>query len=165
MKCDLFEEGSLANLTASIIGNVFGFKAISALRLEDMRIPHSYLKTFQGPATGIIVERERLNKYGVPLLGATVKPKLGLSGKNYGRVVYEGLKGGLDFLKDDENINSQPFMRWRERYLYCMEGINRASAGSGEVKGSYLNITAGNMDEVIKRAEYAKAIGSVIVYD
>jgi ribulose 1,5-bisphosphate carboxylase large subunit-like protein len=24
---DLFEEGSLANLTASIIGNIFGFKA------------------------------------------------------------------------------------------------------------------------------------------
>merc|ERR1711897_126304 len=114
-ECDLFEEGSLSNLTASIIGNVFGFKAVAALRLEDMRIPHSYLKTFQGPATGIIVERERLNKYGTPLLGATVKPKLGLSGKNYGRVVYEGLKGGLDFLKDDENINSQPFMRWRER--------------------------------------------------
>merc|ERR1712127_255637 len=127
-ECDLFEEGSLANMTASIIGNVFGFKAVAALRLEDMRIPHSYLKTFQGPATGIVVERERLNKYGVPLLGATVKPKLGLSGKNYGRVVYEGLKGGLDFLKDDENINSQPFMRWRERFLYCMEGINRASA-------------------------------------
>jgi ribulose-bisphosphate carboxylase large chain len=62
-----------------------------------MRIPHSYLKTFQGPATGVVVERERLNKYGTPLLGATVKPKLGLSGKNYGRVVYEGLKGGLDF--------------------------------------------------------------------
>ena len=162
-ECDLFEEGSLANITASIIGNVFGFKAISALRLEDMRIPHSYLKTFQGPATGVIVERERLNKYGTPLLGATVKPKLGLSGKNYGRVIYEGLKGGLDFLKDDENINSQPFMRWRERYLYCMEGINRASAATGEVKGSYLNVTAATMDEVIKRAEYAKEVGSVII--
>jgi ribulose-bisphosphate carboxylase large chain len=162
-ECDLFEEGSLANLTASIIGNVFGFKAVSALRLEDMRIPHSYLKTFHGPATGIIVERERLNKYGIPLLGATVKPKLGLSGKNYGRVVYEGLKGGLDFLKDDENINSQPFMRWRERFLYCMEGINRAAAATGEVKGSYLNITAGTMEEVYKRAQYAKSVGSVIV--
>ena len=159
---DLFEEGSLANLTASIIGNVFGFKAVSALRLEDMRIPHSYLKTFQGPATGIIVERERLDTYGRPLLGATVKPKLGLSGKNYGRVVYEGLKGGLDFLKDDENINSQPFMRWRERFLYCMEGINRASAATGEVKGSYLNITAGNMEEVYVRGAYAKSVGSVI---
>jgi ribulose-bisphosphate carboxylase large chain len=29
-------------------------------------------------------------------------------------------------------------MRWRERFLNCMEGINRASAATGEVKGSYL---------------------------
>jgi ribulose-bisphosphate carboxylase large chain len=162
-ECELFEEGSLANLTASIIGNVFGFKAVKALRLEDMRIPHSYLKTFQGPATGVIVERERLNNFGRPLLGATVKPKLGLSGRNYGRVVFEGLKGGLDFLKDDENINSQPFMRWRERFLYVQEGITRASAATGEVKGSYLNITAGTMEEVYTRAEYAKDLGTVIV--
>jgi len=162
-ECDLFEEGSLANMTASIIGNVFGFKAVAALRLEDMRIPYAYLKTFQGPATGIIVERERLDTFGRPLLGATVKPKLGLSGKNYGRVVYEGLRGGLDFLKDDENINSQPFMRWRERFLYCMEGINRASAASGEVKGSYLNCTAATMEEMYERADYAKAVGSVII--
>jgi len=162
-ECDLFEEGSLANMTASIIGNVFGFKAVKALRLEDMRIPHSYLKTFQGPATGVIVERERLDTFGRPLLGATVKPKLGLSGRNYGRVVYEGLKGGLDFLKDDENINSQPFMRWRERYLYVMEGINRAVAATGEVKGSYLNVTAATMDEMIVRAQYAKEVGAIII--
>ena len=162
-ECELFEEGSLANITASIIGNVFGFKAVKALRLEDMRIPYAYLKTFQGPATGVIVERERMNSFGRPLLGATVKPKLGLSGRNYGRVVYEGLKGGLDFLKDDENINSQPFMRWRERFLYVQEGIVRASAATGEVKGSYLNITAGNMEDVYERGEYAKEIGTVIV--
>ncbi|MEJ7782409.1 MAG: hypothetical protein WKF99_07545, partial [Solirubrobacteraceae bacterium] len=31
---DLFEEGSIANLTSSIIGNVFGFKPLKALRLE-----------------------------------------------------------------------------------------------------------------------------------
>merc|ERR1712056_60234 len=142
---DLFEEGSLACLTASIIGNVFGFKAIKALRLEDMRFPVAFLKTFQGPGTGVVVERERLDKFGRPLLGATVKPKLGLSGKNYGRVVLEGLRGGLDFLKDDENINSQPFMRWRERFIYCLEGIQRAGAATGEVKGSYLNITAATM--------------------
>src|SRR5580765_1585336 len=109
---DLFEEGSIANLTSSIIGNVFGFKPLKALRLEDMRIPVAYLKTFQGPAHGIVMEREYLNKYGRPLLGATIKPKLGLSARNYGRVVYEACKGGLDFTKDDENINSQPFMRW-----------------------------------------------------
>nr|YP_010336499.1 ribulose-1,5-bisphosphate carboxylase/oxygenase large subunit [Rhodospora sordida]UNJ14905.1 ribulose-1,5-bisphosphate carboxylase/oxygenase large subunit [Rhodospora sordida] len=159
---DLFEENSIANLTASIIGNVFGFKAVKALRLEDMRLPVAYLKTFQGPATGVIVERERMNNFGRPLLGATVKPKLGLSGKNYGRVVYEGLKGGLDFLKDDENINSQPFMRWRERYLFAMEGVNRAIASSGEVKGHYLNVTAATMEDMYERAAFAKEVGSII---
>jgi ribulose-bisphosphate carboxylase large chain len=160
---DLFEEGSIANLTASIIGNVFGFKPLKALRLEDMRIPVAYLKTFQGPATGIVVERERLDKFGRPLLGATTKPKLGLSSKNYGRVVYEALKGGLDFVKDDENINSQPFMHWRDRFLYCMEAVNKASAATGEVKGHYLNVTAATMEDMYERADFAKQLGSCIV--
>src|SRR5690242_6133570 len=160
---DLFEEGSIANLTASIIGNVFGFKPLKALRLEDMRIPPHYLKTFQGPATGIIAERERMNVYGRPLLGATMKPKLGLSGRNYGRVVYEALKGGLDFTKDDENINSQPFMHWRDRFLYCTEAVNKAMAETGEVKGTYLNVTAATMEDMYERAEFARELGIVIV--
>src|SRR6266545_4799269 len=160
---DLFEEGSIANMTSSIIGNVFGFKALKALRLEDLRIPPHYVKTFQGPPHGIVMEREYLDKFGRPLLGATVKPKLGLSAKNYGRVVFEALRGGLDFTKDDENINSQPFMRWRDRFLYSMEGVNRASAETGEIKGHYLNVTAATMEEMYERAEFAKELGSVIV--
>src|ERR1700757_3311743 len=160
---DLFEPGSIANLSASIIGNVFGFKPLKALRLEDRRFPAAYVKTFRGPATGIVVERERLDKFGRPLLGTTVKPKLGLSGRNYGRVVYEALKGGLDFTKDDENINSQPFMHWRERFLYCMEAVNRAQAATGEIKGTYLNVTAATMEDMYERAEFAHELGSNIV--
>ncbi|MGI8724759.1 MAG: form I ribulose bisphosphate carboxylase large subunit [Methyloceanibacter sp.] len=160
---DLFEPGSVVNLAASIIGNVFGFKPLKALRLEDMRLPVAYVKTYDGPPTGIVVERERLDKFGRPLLGATVKPKLGLSGRNYGRVVYEALKGGLDFTKDDENINSQPFMHWRDRFLYCMEAVNRAQAATGEIKGTYLNVTAATMEDMYERAEFAKDLGSVVV--
>ncbi|MFZ0179549.1 MAG: ribulose-bisphosphate carboxylase large subunit [Candidatus Dormiibacterota bacterium] len=160
---DLFEEGSIANLTSSIIGNVFGFKALRALRLEDMRIPLHYVNTFQGPPHGIVMEREYLNKYGRPLLGATTKPKLGLSARNYGRVVYEALRGGLDFTKDDENINSQPFMRWRDRYLASMEAVNKAMAETGEIKGHYLNVTAGDMESMYERAEFAKQLGSVVI--
>ncbi|HKH88689.1 MAG TPA: form I ribulose bisphosphate carboxylase large subunit [Acidimicrobiales bacterium] len=160
---DLFEEGSVANLSSSIIGNVFGFKALRALRLEDMRIPVAYVKTFDGPPHGIVAEREMLNKYGRPLIGCTVKPKLGLSARNYGRVVYEGLRGGLDFTKDDENINSQPFMRWRERFLYCQEAVERAQERTGELKGHYMNVTAGTMEDMYERADFAKQIGSNIV--
>ncbi|WP_038045523.1 form I ribulose bisphosphate carboxylase large subunit [Thermus caliditerrae] len=159
----LFEEGSIANMTSSIIGNVFGFKALRALRLEDLRIPVAYLKTFKGAPHGIPVERDMLNKYGRPLLGATVKPKLGLSGRNYGRVVYEALAGGLDFTKDDENINSQPFMRWRDRFLYAQEAVMRAEEVTGERKGHYMNVTAATMEDVYERLEFAKEIGSIIV--
>jgi ribulose-bisphosphate carboxylase large chain len=92
-----------------------------------------------------------------------VKPKLGLSARNYGRVVYEALRGGLDFTKDDENINSQPFMRWRDRYLFTMEAVNRAQAETGEIKGHYLNVTAATMEDMYERAEFARELGSVIV--
>jgi len=160
---DLFEEGSIANLTSSIIGNVFGFKPLKALRLEDIRIPVAYVKTFPGPPHGIVMEREYLDKFGRPLIGATTKPKLGLSAKNYGRVVYEALRGGLDFTKDDENINSQPFMRWRDRYIHAMEAVQRAQAATGEVKGHYLNVTAATMEDMYERAEFAKEVGSIIV--
>ena len=159
----LFEEGSIANMTASLIGNVFSFKPLKAARLEDIRVPVAYVKTFKGPPTGIVVERERLDKFGRPLLGATIKPKLGLSGRNYGRVVYEALAGGLDFTKDDENINSQPFMHWRDRFLFCIDAVNNAQVRSGEVKGHYMNVTAATMEDMYERAEFAKELGSNIV--
>ncbi|KAL0771685.1 hypothetical protein Bca101_036836 [Brassica carinata] len=156
---DLFEEGSVTNMFTSILGNVFGFKALAALRLEDLRIPPAYTQTFQGPPHGIQVEREKLNKYGRPLLGCTIKPKLGLSAKNCGRAVYECLRGGLDFTKDDENLNSHPFMGWRDRFLFCAEAIYKAQAETGEIKGHYLNATAVACKEMIKRAVFARVLG------
>jgi ribulose-bisphosphate carboxylase large chain len=160
---DLFEEGSMTNLFTSIVGNVFGFKALRRLRLEDLRISPAYVKTFQGPPHGIQVERDKLNKYGRSLLGCTIKPKLGLSAKNYGRACYECLRGGLDFTKDDENVNSQPFMRWRDRFLFVAEAIFKAQQETSEIKGHYLNVTAGSCEEMIKRAQFAKELGVPIV--
>jgi ribulose-bisphosphate carboxylase large chain len=160
---DLFEEGSVVSMMASITGNVFGFKALSALRLEDLRIPVAYVKTCPGPPNGIQVERDKLNKYGRPLLGATLKPKLGLSAKNYGRACFELLSGGLDFTKDDENITSQPFMRWRDRYQFVMEAVRKAEDETGERKGHYLNVTAADTETMLERAEFARELGSPII--
>lgn len=160
---DLFEEGSVTNILTSIVGNVFGFKALRGLRLEDIRFPVALIKTFQGPPHGITVERDKLNKYGRPLLGCTIKPKLGLSAKNYGRAVYECLRGGLDFTKDDENINSQPFMRWRDRFLFVQEAIVKSQAETNEVKGHYLNVTAPTCEQMMQRAEFAAEIKTPII--
>jgi ribulose-bisphosphate carboxylase large chain len=160
---DLFEEGSVVNVLTSLVGNVFGFKAVRSLRLEDVRFPPHYVLTCGGPPNGIQVERDVMNKYGRPLLGCTIKPKLGLSAKNYGRAVYECLRGGLDFTKDDENVNSQPFMRWRQRFDFVAEAVVKAQAETGERKGHYLNVTAPTVEEMYKRAEHAKALDMPII--
>ncbi len=160
---DLFEEGSVVNVITSIAGNVFGFKAVRSLRLEDIRFPVAYVVTCGGPPNGIQVERDIMNKYGRAMLGCTIKPKLGLSAKNYGRAVYECLRGGLDFTKDDENVNSQPFMRWKQRFDFVAEALNQAETETGERKGHYLNVTAPTVEDMFQRAEYAKSLGMRII--
>jgi len=160
---DLFEEGSVVNVLTSLVGNVFGFKAIRALRLEDIRFPLHYVMTCGGPPNGMRVERDIMNKYGRPMLGCTIKPKLGLSARNYGRAVYECLRGGLDFTKDDENVNSQPFLRWKQRFDFVAEAVHKAAAETGERKGHYLNVTAPTVEEMYKRAEHAKFLDMPII--
>nr|QGU93195.1 ribulose-1,5-bisphosphate carboxylase/oxygenase large subunit [Selaginella rossii] len=160
---DPFEEGPVTNMSTSIVGNASGSKASRAPRLEDPRIPPAHPKTSKGPPHGIQVERDKSNKYGRPLLGCTTKPKLGLSAKNYGRAVYERLRGGLDFTKDDENVNPQPFMRWRDRSVSVAEALYKAQAETGEIKGHYPNATAGTCEEMMKRAEFAKELGVPII--
>ncbi|KAL2538389.1 Ribulose bisphosphate carboxylase large chain [Forsythia ovata] len=151
---DLFEEGSVMYLGSKPCV-LYVWKICESLLL--------ILKLSKALPHGIQVERDKLNKYGRPLLGCTIKPKLGLSAKNYGRAVYECLRGGLDFTKDDENVNSQPFMRWRDRFLFCAEAIYKSQAETGEIKGHYLNATAGTCEEMIKRAVFARELGVPIV--
>ena len=65
---------------------MFGFKAVR-LCVWKTCASVAYLKTFQGPATGIVVERERMDS-SAAFLGATTKPKLACP-PHYGRVVYK----------------------------------------------------------------------------
>ena len=105
-----------------------------------------------------------MNKYGRPLLGCTIKPKLGLSAKNYGRAVYECLRGGLDFTKDDENVNSQPFMRWRDRFDFVHGGDPQGrSARPASARATTSTCTAPTPEEMYERAEFAKELGAPII--
>ncbi|KAK7310350.1 hypothetical protein RJT34_07812 [Clitoria ternatea] len=54
-------------------------------------------------------------------------------------------------------------MRWRDRFLFCAEAIYKAQAKTGEIKGHYLNATAGTCKEMIKRAICARELGAPIV--
>nr|WMW19179.1 ribulose-1,5-bisphosphate carboxylase/oxygenase large subunit [Hibiscus syriacus] len=134
----------------SIVGNLFGFKALNALRLVDLQIANAYIKTFQGPPHDIQVEKE-IN------LTSMVAPK------NYSRAVYECLRGRLNFTKDDENVNSEPFMCYRDNFLFCAEAIYKAQAETGKIKGNYLNAIVGTCEEIMKKAMCARELGVPII--
>ncbi|QHO57684.1 hypothetical protein HN51_012228 [Arachis hypogaea] len=54
-------------------------------------------------------------------------------------------------------------MRWRDRFLFCAEAIFKSQAETGEIKGHYLNATAGTCEEMIKKTVFARELGAPIV--
>jgi hypothetical protein len=65
-----------------------------------------------------------------------VKPRLGLPARNYAQVVYETLRGGLDFTKGDESINSErsqmlAVSAWSHGGAGTAGGVGAAGAGTG----------------------------------
>ncbi|KAK4362678.1 hypothetical protein RND71_017919 [Anisodus tanguticus] len=65
--------------------------------------------------------------------------------------------------KNDESVTSQPFMRWRDRFLFCAEAVYKAQVETSEIKGHYLNATAGTCEEMIKRAVFSREMGVLVV--
>ncbi|MBA0635469.1 hypothetical protein Godav_025560 [Gossypium davidsonii] len=54
-------------------------------------------------------------------------------------------------------------MRWRDHFLFCAEVIYKSQAKTGEIKGRYLNATAGTCEEMIKRVVRARELGVPII--
>ncbi|MGB9713070.1 MAG: ribulose-bisphosphate carboxylase large subunit [Dissulfurimicrobium sp.] len=160
---DLVEKGSLSNILSSLAGNIFGMKAVDGIRIEDMRFPKEIVKSFPGPVQGIQGVRELLGVYDRPLTGSTIKPKLGLTAKEHAKRCYETLRGGLDTVKDDENLGSQGFNPFDDRVRYTLEMVRKAEAETGERKGYWCNVTAGDTEEMLRRAALVKEHGGRFV--
>lgn len=149
---ELFEPENMPNILSSVVGNVFGLKALKNLRLLDLKVPKALLDSFKGPAFGITGIRELLKIKKRPLVGTIIKPKLGLKTKDHAKVAYESWLGGCDIVKDDENLSSQKFNPFQERLLETLEGRDKAQSETGEKKVYMINITA-ETDLMLKRAQ------------
>lgn len=160
---DLVERGSLSNILSSLAGNIFGMKAVDGIRIEDMRFPEKILNSFPGPALGIQGVRDSLDVHDRPLTGSTIKPKLGLTAKEHAKRCYETLRGGIDTVKDDENLGSQDFNFFDDRVKYTLDMVRKAEAETGEKKGYWCNVTAGDTEEMLRRAALIKEHGGRFV--
>ncbi len=158
----LFEQGNMPGILAAIAGNVFGMKAVQNLRLNWIEWPEDIVREYKGPLYGIEGVRTILGVKDRPLLGTIVKPKVGLPADMWAEVAYNAWRGGLDIVKDDENLVSQDFCRFEDRLYKVMEKKDLAEEETGERKGYMVNITA-PWDEMIRRAELVEDTGNEYV--
>ncbi|WP_255192214.1 type III ribulose-bisphosphate carboxylase [Natronobeatus ordinarius] len=139
---DLFEAGSMAQILSCIAGNILGMKAVDTIRLEDCHWPESIVEGFPGPRFGTSVATEKLDAGDRPVLATVPKPKVGLSTAAHARVGEEAWLGGVDLLKDDENLTDQGFNPFEARLTESLAARDRAQEETGERKDYLVNVTA-----------------------
>ena len=155
---DLFEQGNMSQILSSVAGNIFGMKAIKNLRLGDVDFPYEIIKSFSGPLYGIKGIRKLLKIPKRPLIGTIIKPKLGLNEKEHAKVAYEAWVGGVDIVKDDENLSNQNFNNFSKRVIETLKMRGKAEKQTGERKVYMPNISS-ESDMMLQRANFVKEAG------
>ena len=159
---ELFEGGNMAQIFSSVAGNIFGMKVLDNLRLEDIHWPAKIRDSFPGPAFGIAGIRKLLRVPKRPLCGTIIKPKLGLREAEHANVAYDAWIGGIDIVKDDENLTSQPFNHFDKRVTATLKARDRVEKETGDKKIYMPNITA-DYNTMLKRAKFVKKNGGEYV--
>ncbi len=159
---ELFEPGNMPQVLSSIAGNLFGMKDVENIRLLDISFPKKLVESFKGPRHGIAGIRRLTGVRRRPLIGTIVKPKVGLDEKGHAKVAYEAWVGGLDIVKDDENLSSMSFNRFNKRITETLKLRDKAEKETGEKKIYMPNITAESL-EMLKRAKHVKMQGGEYV--
>jgi ribulose-bisphosphate carboxylase large chain len=155
---ELFESGNIPQLMSSVAGNIFGMKAIRRLRLEDMEFPLKIVKSYRGPELGLKEIRTLTRIRKRPIVGTIYKPKLGLNPKEQAELAYRVYSSGMDYSKDDENLGSMVFNRFRDRVVRILEVVDRIGHEQGRRVVYAANITA-PVDEMLERAQFVKDHG------
>jgi ribulose-bisphosphate carboxylase large chain len=148
---ELWEPGNLPQLLSGIAGNIFGMKAVKNLRLLDVTLPAWYLRGFHGPQFGIPGLRKVLKNKDGPITATVPKPKLGYSAAGHAEIGRELWLGGIDLIKDDENLTDQSFNRFGKRVALLTKAKRKAERETGDVKSALINVTA-ETNEMIRRA-------------
>lgn len=154
----LWENGNMPQILSGIAGNVFGMKAVSGLRLEDVEFPEKLVKSFRGPKFGIPGVRKIFNAKKRPITATVPKPKIGLNYKEHAEAGYKAWVGGIDLLKDDENLTNQDFNSFSKRVKESLKKRDKAEKETGERKSYLINITA-ETREMLRRAKLVRDAG------
>ena len=147
---------------ATIAGNLFELRAVTGLRLTDLRLPPSFAAAYPGPAFGIAGTRKLAGVEKGPLIGTIIKPSVGLSPEQTAQQVRELVDGGIDFIKDDELQADGPHCPFDERVRAVMRVVNEAADRTGKKAMVAFNLT-GDLDKMRRRHDLVLAQGGTCV--
>jgi ribulose-bisphosphate carboxylase large chain len=162
---ELFEEHNVAQIMSAVAGNLFGMSDVKNIKLLDIDFPESFIRHYAGPMYGIGGVRKLMKVKHRPFVGTIVKPKVGLNEAQHAKVAYESWLGGCDFVKDDENLTSQPFNKFDKRLKLTLKARNKAERETGERKMYFPNVTAPYTEMVRRAKQVVRSGGEYIMVD
>ncbi|MCL9816271.1 type III ribulose-bisphosphate carboxylase [Natronocalculus amylovorans] len=159
---DLFEKDNMPQILSCIAGNIMGMKAVERIRLKDCEWPEAIVSSFDGPTFGSAVRNEIFDAGERPITATVPKPKVGLSTDRHVEVGYEAWTGGIDLLKDDENLTDQAFNPFHDRLTESFAARDRAEDETGEKKSYLINVTA-DTNTMLERIDMVNEVGGEYV--
>jgi ribulose-bisphosphate carboxylase large chain len=150
---ELWETTNIPQLLSGIAGNIFGMKAVKNLRLIDATLPLKFIEANKGPNYGTTAIQEILKKKEGPITSTVPKPKIGLTVEQHVQIANDGWRGGLDCIKDDENLTDQSFNRFQKRVEGMAKVREKIENATGDIKEAWVNVTA-ETHEMEKRVRF-----------
>jgi len=154
----------LSALMTIAIGGAYSIKGLSGLRIVDMKLPDAYADAHPGPQFGLAGSRRLTGVQDRPIIGTIVKPALGLRPHETAEIVGELIGSGVDFIKDDEKLNSPAYSPLSARVEAIMPRILDHEQKTGKKVMYAFGISHADPDEMMRNHDLvAKAGGNCAV--
>lgn len=146
-------------IMSTIAGNILGQNGI---RLVDIEFPESIINELPGPILGIEGIRELLNITERPLVGAILKPCIGVTPEVSAEGVVKAALGGADVIKDDELLSDTECSPMVKRVKAVMSRLREI--GKDKTTLYAVNITGENLNKRAIEAIEAGANSIMVNY-
>ncbi|MDZ7267025.1 MAG: RuBisCO large subunit C-terminal-like domain-containing protein [candidate division KSB1 bacterium] len=162
---DLFEGGNIPQMLTIIAGKIFGLEKIANLRLQDVRFPEWWIKSFRGPTYGSGLLAKFFGSPARPLVASLISPEVGLTLASYKEKARASFLGGCDIVRDSPQIRNMPANSFEDRVNTMLALAGECADKTGMPKMYFPNVS-GPGDLVLQRTHYViKQGGQGVVID
>lgn len=150
----------MAMVISTVAGNVL---AQDGIRLVDIEFPDSVLQEFTGPLLGVRGIRKLLGVKDRPLVGAILKPCIGVPPEASASGAVKAAIGGADVIKDDELLSDPSYSPMIDRVKTVMARLKEAGKDKSTLYA--VNITGQNLNDRAKAVIEAGANAIMVNYN